>query len=552
MKKFKKIAACVLVLALVSGFMVPAFAADGSEGDPYVGGNDFQDPDAMSIAIHKYDISSFERAKTEELITAGALAAGETVTYTPGDQPTGVQLNPSDIVGTYKTSAQGAQDEDVTLAELTSLGDVTFRIEQVKPKAGKTPGSNDVNDYEATGSIDEYAKTDTNGRVLWEGLPKGHYRITEPANNTGSPVGPNSYIISVPMIDPADNTALLDEVHLYPKNTTSPAPIIIKEKPDASDFNGNVVTWTIKSQIPETLQKDKGLQEYVITDTLGTGLTYKGNLKVYYLAPADSLGDPPSEVVLASGNDYTLDAALDGSSLKITLNADGFTKLGEALAANKIEKDTNNRFLLYVVYDSIINISESDFENNIEPTNEVTLDFTNSDGHDYTDGPPPVTLDQYAGLRVYKKDGSNETILLPGAKFKIYTALENDNKTVVPSSVLRDSAGSEIEFTTDANGEFFYGGLSEGKYYLEETQAPTNYKALAGPTTIEITSNDVDNQEIVEATLLNYRNNTFSFPQTGGIGTLIFTVLGLALVVVGGIIFASTKKHSHKDTSTNK
>ena len=552
MKKLKEIVICVLTLALMSGFVTPAFAADGSAADPYIGGNDLLSPDAMSITIHKYDISSFERAKAAELIAAGSLAAGETVSYTPGDNPTGVQLSSSDIVGTYKTSVQNSQDIDVTLAEITSLGDVIFRIEEVKPKAGKTPGSNNVDDYEATGSVNEYAKTDNNGIVAWTGLPKGHYRITEPANDTGSPLGPNSYIISVPMIDPADNTKLLDEVHLYPKNTTSPAPIIVKEKPSANDFNGNVVTWTIKSQIPETLQKDKGLQEYVISDTLGTGLTYKGNLKVYYLSPADSSGGSATEVVLESGKDYTVDAALDGSSLKVSLDADGFTKLGEALAANKIDKDANNRFLLYVVYDSIVNISESDFQNNVMPTNEVSLDFTNSDGHSYNDGPPPTTLDKYAGLHVFKKDGANNSILLSGAEFKIYTALESDNQTVAAASVLRDAAGNEIVFTTDSQGEFFYGGLGEGKYYIQETKPPVNYKALAGPTTVEITSNDTDNQEVVEATLFNYRDNTFSFPQTGGMGTLVFTVLGLALSVTAGILFASAKKSSHKDTTKSK
>ena len=547
MKKFKVIMACVLALALLSGFGIPAFAADGSEGDPYVGGNDFGDTDQMSIVIHKYDVSSFERAKAEELITGGTLAQGGTVSYTPDDSPTGVKLDPADIIGTYTTSDQGSTPVDVSLAEMTSLGDVIFRIEQVKPEAGKAPGSRNVNDYEAVaGGIDEYAKTDATGTISWEGLPKGHYRITEPANDTGNPVGPNSYIISVPMIDPDDSSALLDVVHLYPKNTTSPAPVIIKDKPGPDDYNGNIVTWTIKAQIPETIKPVKGVQEYIINDTLGTGLTYKDNLKVYYLSPgADPVNDPAVEVELDPANDYTAQATVGGSSLKITLEEDGFAKLSAALAADEIEKDSNNRYLLYIVYDSMVSITETDFENGVDPTNEVSLDFTNDDGHSYKDGPPPTTLDTYAGLRVYKKDGSNDTILLPNTKFKIYTALNNDNQTVDTGSVLRDTSGTELEFTTDSAGEFFYGGLGAGKYYLTETQAPTNYKSLDGLTTIEITANDVDTQEIIEATVFNYRDNTFSFPQTGGTGTLIFTLLGIGLLGTAGIIFATTKKHTH-------
>lgn len=536
----KKLLACCIALALLPTFATAAYAAGtGTQADPHIGGNDYGQADDASIILHKYDMTKFEETKAKELITAGSLGEGGKVTYKPGENPTGALLQPTDVIGTY-TTTDSSTPVNVTLQEMTSLGKIVFMIEKVELSSGKTPGSANPADYQSTNEIDHYAKTDDNGLIAWEGLPNGHYRITEPQNDTGNPVGDNSYIISVPMVDPADNTKTISTVHLYPKNTTSPGPVIIKEKPSLDDHNGNIVPWTIKAELPGTMKATKGSQEYVITDTMSDGLFFKGNVEVYYLKSGAK--QTLTEGALA---DYTLAATAGGSSMVITLNDAGFTKVGTDVQAGSVDVDANGKYILYVTYDTIVNLSEEDFNNSVTPKNEVDLKFVNSDGTEYTDKPPIIIIDNYAGIKVLKQDGSDKLVMLPNAKFKIYTGLSSG--AVDPTKVLKDAAGAEIVFTTDANGEFFCGGLGKGDYYIVETEAPANYKKINGYTHINISETDVGKNAIQTVTIYNYRDNTFSLPETGGMGTMIFVVLGILLVVGAGAVYVSSKKRAERN-----
>ena len=88
-------------------------------------------------------------------------------------------------------------------------------------------------------------------------------------------------------------------------------------------------------------------------------------------------------------------------------------------------------------------------------------------------------------------------------------------------------------------------GLAEGTYKLVETAAPEGYNKVADPikVTIEATYKDdgtlntwsvklgdeVQQDQIVE--VVNHAGTLL--PGTGGIGTVIFTVAGLVLIVAG-------------------
>lgn len=535
--KQKKLAAMLMVLlACAFGMfgMTSLAAGDGSQSSPYVGGHDYQKDDGKSIVLHKLDIAGFEREKAAELIAADLLGAGGTVTYT-GNIPTGAVLTGGSIIGSYTTS-ESSDQEPVTLAELSSLGNITFRIEQVQLNAGSTPGSTNPDDYAlVTDGIDGYAKTDSAGQIIWSGLATSYYRITEEVNETGQPVGPSSYIAAVPMVDPADASKTINTIHIYPKNRASEGPDIVKDQPRPEDFNGNVLSWTIRAEIPANLKAEMGSQHYAVTDTMSAGLSFAGNLKVYYLHGGN-------EVELTNGTEYTSDAAAGDTSFTITLTSAGFTLLGGALESGEIDSE-GGRYTLYVTYDTIVNISPEDLEANIDPNNKVTLDFTNSEGTEYKDEPDPVVVD-YAGMKVIKKDGSNETVLLPGAKFKVYTRITGGQ--VDEASVLKDISGNEIEFTTDAEGQFKYIGLGEGTYYIVETQAPDNYKKLSSYTEIVITADDVEDHIIKEGTVLNYLDNGFTLPSTGGTGTLLITIAGVLLLAAAGAVLIFGRKGMRK------
>ena len=94
------------------------------------------------------------------------------------------------------------------------------------------------------------------------------------------------------------------------------------------------------------------------------------------------------------------------------------------------------------------------------------------------------------------------------------------------------------EATTEEDGVIHMYGLAYGTYYIVETKAPEHYNLLTEPVTVEIDSNS----HLEEATVHIY-NTKFFLPETGGMGTTLFTVLG-AVFISGALIlsFGSMKK----------
>ena len=86
---------------------------------------------------------------------------------------------------------------------------------------------------------------------------------------------------------------------------------------------------------------------------------------------------------------------------------------------------------------------------------------------------------------------------------------------------------------------------------LVETQAPEGYNLLKNPIYFEITSK-YENGVLVEHNTTNgYYEMTvinkkgFTLPETGGMGTIIFTVVGLGMMTVAASAYVIMKR---KDT----
>lgn len=102
-----------------------------------------------------------------------------------------------------------------------------------------------------------------------------------------------------------------------------------------------------------------------------------------------------------------------------------------------------------------------------------------------------------------------------------------------------------VKLVSNENGQFAIDGLADGTYYLKETVAPKGYAEIKEPQKFEISENSWASEGNIEFTknqegkdkiaaegtsAMKVGNRNLTIPQTGGIGTIIFTAIGLAIM----------------------
>ncbi|HDR4909528.1 TPA: isopeptide-forming domain-containing fimbrial protein, partial [Bacillus cereus] len=117
-------------------------------------------------------------------------------------------------------------------------------------------------------------------------------------------------------------------------------------------------------------------------------------------------------------------------------------------------------------------------------------------------------------IEIEKVDAADSTIKLKNAVFQII-----------------DKDGKEVgKLTTDENGKATSELLLLGKYTIKEIKAPDGYMLLKDPIEVEVSS------PLQKITVENTKNG-WNIPHTGGIGTTLFYLIGMIIMVAALVVF---------------
>lgn len=530
-KKFKGMLSLALTAMLTVGSVTAnATTQNTTNGLPQVDQNR-----TGSITIHKYGVSSIPN---------------------PGRPANGLELS---------------KDEAEALGK--PLENVEFKISKVP---NNTTSAEKVTEQDKTET--KTIKTDNKGNATLGDLKVGVYYVEEV--KTGAIIeAVDPFLVSIPMAHPTENEWIYD-VHVYPKNVVDNGrPTIDKSvtesgtKHDTANINQDVL-WIIEPQIPKDIAT---AVTYKVVDKLDEKLSYTGFEGVSF---KNSSGET---VILTAAEHYLLTEPTEekGGKLTIEFTAAGKQLLATALVEGQPLPTVQISFTTVINEDA--NLGEPIYNNaNLVYTNtfneEISADPTIPVDPEQPDGPTvPVDPDKIidvpnsenekpevhtGGVLLEKVDAADSTIKLEGAKFKIYATLEDAEKK---QNALKNPANNneEWEVTTDENGRAIFAGLSYGvkgnaanegstKYWIVETKAPTytvtdkdgntiekEYNILKKPfeVTVNATSHQVSNKVVVA-------NSKFTLPVTGGVGTVIFTLGGLAIMGAAAFLYMRTTRRA--------
>lgn len=366
---------------------------------------------------------------------------------------------------------------------------------------------------------------DADGKATFTNLPMGEYFI-RPTSST------SVYQLMLQKVEPtvSGGAYVINDVTFGAKHEE----VSVTKTADKTSVTKNEkVTYTITVEIP-TYAEQATDKSFYVSDLLPDGLTIDtDSIKVQI--------------------DRT-DVATAAYTLETTSPAEYTFKLNVSTAQYAANWSANGGKQLVITYTATLNDNNTT-EVNVKETNTVTFDYS---FYPYVENSHKQKTDTFDvttfAIKIDKFVKDQEDNKLAGAKFDLYrtlTAAETaagETGTLIPHTNFN---GKQLEsgLTTDNNGaatfEKYEANGNKYDYYLVETQAPSGYNLLDEAVKVNFTDAEV------EATAGIYtvkvpNSSGIKLPVTGGTGTVIFTIIGIALMAGAVVLFVVSRKKAEE------
>ena len=401
----------------------------------------------------------------------------------------------------------------------------------------QSPAIDVTDESDAALSGDKYIATIT--------VNLGYYLVVPTLGSTGnSNRGTDAMLTNVV----ADGTANIELKSEYPTVSKT-----IDGEHGSMDQIDKEITFTVKSKVPDTTNYKTYNMKF--TDTFTDGLTFvPGSVTV-------KIGDD----VMTVSDDYTVTEPNGGdNTLAIEL-------------VDVIEHITGSKYAtgeeIVITYKAKLNknaIVDDDPE-----TNSVKVNYSNDPnggfgGETEIDKDKVYTFD----INLHKYAAGNESAYLAGAEFKLYdneeaakaetdaaikfVKVDDTHYRVATAEEIATPDGLTITDTivTVNTGMVNIDGLGEGDYWLKETKEPSGFNKPANPFKINIDATfeadgTLESSTVtVDSTANSANDHTVKIenrqgtllPGTGGMGTVIFTVVGVAVIAGGAVWYVNRRR----------
>ena len=432
-------------------------------------------------------------------------------------------------------------------------------------------------------------ETDTTGHTSASNMEQGLYLVVEtrvPENVTSTC---NPFLISLPMTT-VDGSEWLYDLVIYPKNQTGNPDLekTVRESKSSTGKNngsltditdgyahtatasvGDIVDYQIISTLPTITSKASSLSEYTYVDTMSKGIRYKQDVVIEFFR--DSACTDKITTWAENSGKFTVTYDDTANTMTIKMTEIGLAEINEATtvytdSVKRGYSDCTMRITYAAILTADAKMGDTDNPNEVEltwrRTNSTYFDTLNDCCHVYT-----------YGIDVLKQfsDGKGN---IQNVKFNLHNDTDNcyiiaDLKDgIYYAKGVTTKKSDATTFVPNGSGHIIVKGLEDDAYSLTEIATDKGYVLLKESVKIVITTKEngacekcgaklltasatvngkdvtmTDGNAIVPLTVLN--NPGFDLPKTGGYGTWMFTIGGVALLGAAAFIVVKSRKNKN-------